>query len=189
MKLTTLLTPFAGRSVLRALFVLGLALGFQAAPAYAQSAADGGAQAVLDQSAAPTVADAVCEPCLPKGCVHTQGYWGNKPNVNWPIPHNRNAMFFSSGLSWQQVLDAPVQGSGYLILAKQYIAAVLNIASGATAPVAILQIISNANIYFLGGTTPASCAPGACETQKGWAATLETYNSGQYPNAPKACPD
>lgn len=128
-----------------------------------------------------------CQPV--RGCVRTQGYWGNKPGVIWPVPYSRNALYFASGLTLQQILDAPVRGSGYLILAKQYIAAVLNYAAGASAPPSIIAAINDASAFFSSGTTPASCGPGQCEAQKTLAAILDTYNNGQYPGAPKHCPD
>jgi len=47
------------------------------------------------------------------GCVHTQGYWGNKPGVVWPAPFDRSAPFFNSGLTWQGILNNPPGGNGY----------------------------------------------------------------------------
>lgn len=133
-------------------------------------------------------ADAVCG-CAPKGCVRTQGYWGNKPNVLWPAPYDRKAWFFSSGLTWQQVLDSPVRGNAYLILAHQYIAAVLNRAAGASAPSGVQGVISAATDWFRGGATLSSCGPGECALQKTWAGTLDVYNNGEYPGAPQHCAD
>lgn len=128
-----------------------------------------------------------CQPV--KGCMRTQGYWGNKPGVIWPAPYKRNAYFFGSGMTLQQILEAPVRGSGYLILAKQYLAAVLNYAGGASAPPSIIAVLNDASAFFSAGTTPASCGPGQCEQQKALAAILDTYNNGLYPGAPKHCPD
>ena len=129
-------------------------------------------------------ADAVCA-CAPKGCVRTQGYWGNKPGVIWP--NKRNAMFYASGRTWQQILDTPPRGSAYIILAHQYIAAMLNRGAGASAPASVQTMIYAARTWFESGTTPASCAPGQCALQKTWAGTLDVYNNGQYPGAPKHC--
>jgi hypothetical protein len=39
------------------------------------------------------------------------------------------------------VLDSPTRGDAYFILAHQYIAAVLNIASGASAPNSLRSIV------------------------------------------------
>ena len=128
-----------------------------------------------------------CNPI--KGCVRTQGYWGNKPGVVWPAPYSRDALFFGSGLTLQQIFDAPVRGSGYLILAKQYLAAVLNYAAGASAPASIITALNEASALFSSGTTPASCGPGLCQEQIALAAILDSYNNGVYPGAPGHCPD
>lgn len=126
-----------------------------------------------------------CNPV--KGCVRTQGYWGNKPGVAWPAPYSRSAMFFSGGLTAQQVFDTPPRGSGYLILAKQYLAAVLNYAAGASAPPSIITAIDQAAAFFASGTTPASCGPGQCHDQIALGSILDTHNNGEYPGAPKHC--
>lgn len=128
--------------------------------------------------------------CQIKGCVRTQGYWGNKPGVVWPAPFSRSAPFFSSTLSWQQIMDAaPQGGNAYIILAHQYIAAQLNIAAGASAPSSIQTIISQATAFFNSGANLDSCRGSDCATQKTWAGILDTYNNGLYPGAPKHCPD
>lgn len=129
---------------------------------------------------------AVCG-CPPKGCVRTQGYWGNKPGVVWPAPYKRTALFFSSGRTWQQILDTPPRGSAYIILAHQYIAAVLNRAAGASAPAGVQSVIDAAGAWLRSGTVPSTCGPGDCAQQKTWAGILDTYNNGQYPGAPKHC--
>lgn len=128
-----------------------------------------------------------CKPV--KGCVRTQGYWGNKPGVIWPAPYSRDALFFASGLTLQQIFDTPVRGSGYLILAKQYLAAVLNYAAGASAPPSVMDAINDASAFLSSGTTPASCGPGECQEQIALAAILDAYNNGVYPGAPGPCPD
>lgn len=146
------------------------------------------AQAPVRLEASHPVTEAVCGCGAPKGCVRTQGYWGNKPDVVWPAPYSRNATFFSSGLTWQQIMDTPpAGGNAYIILAHQYIAAVLNRAAGASAPSSLQTIINNATAWFAGGTTLATCSASECATQKNWASILDTYNNGQYPGAPKSC--
>lgn len=135
-------------------------------------------------------AGAVCGCPKPTGCVRTQGYWRSKPGVAWPAPYTRDAMFFSSGLTWQQILEtAPRGGNAYVILAHQYIASVLNRASGASAPSGVQTVINNASAFFSGGTNLDSCGGSACDTQKTWAGVLDTYNNGQYPGAPQHCPE
>lgn len=134
-------------------------------------------------------AASVCS-CTPAvGCVRSQGYWGHKKNLVWPGSYDRQALFFASGLTLQQILTSPAGGSGYIILARQYMAAVLNYAAGASAPPSIIKVIDDASTFFSGGTTAASCQPGQCAAQKAWAGILDTYNNGAYPGAPKACKD
>lgn len=75
--------------------------------------------------------------CPVVGCTRTQGYWSNKPGVAWPTPFARNAPFFSSGLTWQQLFDSPVRGNGYIILAHQYMAAALTRGTAASMPAGV----------------------------------------------------
>lgn len=132
---------------------------------------------------------AVCGCQQPKGCTRTQGYWGNKPGVIWPAPYHGTTLFHASGLTWQQVFDTPPKwGNGYLILAHQTMAALLNRASGASAPSAVQTVINQAVAWFASGVTPQSCGASLCATQRNWAGILDTYNNGRYPNAPKHCP-
>jgi hypothetical protein len=153
---------------------------------------------VLGQSLDPKVAplfvqgNEVIEPvcgCGPKGCVRTQGYWGNKPGVVWPGGWSRGMSFYSSGLTWQQVLDTPPRGNAYIILADQFITAVLNRNAGASAPQGVQDVMAAARDWFASGTTLDTCTPGTCELQKTWAATLDVYNNGNYPGGPPHCTD
>jgi hypothetical protein len=126
--------------------------------------------------------------CLPTGCVFSQGYWGNKPGVVWPFHYDRNASFYLSGQTWQQVLDTSVNVSpGYYQLAHQFIAATLNKANGAPVPASIQTLLDTADAWFL-ANTPAVCTSGSsCGTQKTWAAILDDYNNGVYPGGPQHC--
>lgn len=125
-------------------------------------------------------------PCSPSlGCTLTQGYWKNLgPEQNphtWPAAFDRGALFFNSGLTWQQVLDTAPQGSGYFILAHQYIAAVLNVANGAAVPPGVQTAINFAESYFNGFTAPSK---GESVAQ---ATVLDDYNNGVYPGGPPHC--
>jgi hypothetical protein len=123
-----------------------------------------------------------------QGCTLTQGYWGDKPDVVWPSPYDRNATFFLSGQTWQQVLDTPVNVSqGYYQLAHQYIAAVLNLANGAVAPAGVQTVLTQAE-NWLSTHVPGDCtAGGSCGDQKDWAAILASFNEGTYPGGPPHC--
>jgi hypothetical protein len=137
------------------------------------------------------------------GCTYTQGYWGNKPGVVWPAGFDRNAPFFLSGLTWQQVLDLPVGGNGYFILAKQYISAILNQTNNACVPSGIQDTLDLATAWFGANTqgtdkigTGKDAIPatgcyvgGSCGPQKDWGAILDDYNNGVYQNGPQHCGD
>lgn len=59
--------------------------------------------------------------CPVIGCTRMQGYWKSKPGVVGPAPYARDAQFFLSGLTWQQLFNTPPRGNAYIILAYQYI--------------------------------------------------------------------
>lgn len=111
------------------------------------------------------------------GCTLTQGYWKNHTSA-WPAGYDPNAPFFNSGKSWIQVLNTPPKGSAYLILAHQYIAATLNIASGASMPPDVQTAYDDATNYFQNGV-------GGDLT--GWANILDNYNNGLAAGGPAHC--
>lgn len=182
---------FALRIILAAGLLVGIGASPTAAlasePVRAQLSAGACDSLVLVEGGTADALLADCT-CPPKGCVRTQGYWGNKPDVVWPKGYSRDAQFFASGLTWQQVLDSPTRGDAYFILAHQYIAAVLNTASGASAPNSVRSVILAAGAWFA-SATPGTCVRGACQLQRSWASILDEYNNGEYPGGPKHCPD
>ena len=126
-------------------------------------------------------------PCEAFGCTYTQGYWSDKPGVVWPTPYSRDAYFFLSGQTWQQVLDTPVNVSqGYYQLAHQYIAAVLN-ATGASVPDGVQETLDLAEEWLTVNVPYVCTGPGSCGYQKDWAAVLDLYNNGLYPGGPPHC--
>lgn len=111
------------------------------------------------------------------GCTLTQGYWKN--HSNWPSPYSPNALFFSSGKTWMTILGtAPKGGNAYLILAHQYIAATLNIASGASMPDDVKAAYDAATTYF---------QTGVGSDPIGWATILDNYNNGLAAGGPAHC--
>jgi hypothetical protein len=143
-------------------------------------------KATWDAGEPPPCAD---EPPPPPNCTYTQCYWGNKPDVVWPDPYSREALFYElindPDQTWQGVLDTSVAGgNGYYQLSHQYIAAVLNVANGVTAPEGILETLEFAD-NWLGGNTSADCGGKLCGEQKTWATTLALFNEGKYPGGPK----
>lgn len=121
------------------------------------------------------------------GCTLTQGYWKNHTS-NWPSPYSPSATFYLSGQTWLEVFNTSPNGSGYYILAVQFMAAKLNIANGAGAPASILTALSDSETFFL-NNTPASCTAANfnCNQQKATAAVLDDYNNGIYNGGPPHC--
>ena len=78
----------------------------------------------------PTATATVTPTPTPTGCVFGQGYWKNHPEA-WPVTELQlgNTTYTQDQLL--AILREPVRGNGILILAKQEIAAKLNIANGA----------------------------------------------------------
>jgi hypothetical protein len=136
-----------------------------------------------------------CGGCNPDACTYTQGYWGNKPGVVWPEGYSRDAWFWyddltGEGQTWQQVLDAPTGGSGYYILAHQYIAAVLNKANGVCVPKGVQDTINLADAWFdTNGPSACDCKGSCCGLQKDWGEVLDDFNNGIYPGGPVHCGD
>jgi hypothetical protein len=144
-------------------------------------------------------------PACPKecACTYSQGYWGSKPGVEWPVGFDRNAAFFLSGMTWQQIMDTAPGGNGYFILAKQYIAAILNEANGSCVPSGVQDTLDLATAWLNANTqgtpktgTGQNAVPatgcyvgGSCGTQKDWGAVVEDYNLGEYPGSPGHCGD
>jgi hypothetical protein len=79
----------------------------------------------------------------PSGCVFTQGFWKNHPEA-WPVTELQLGNVTYTQEQLLEILREPVRGNGLLILAKQEIAAKLNIASGADGS-CIHQALANAD--------------------------------------------
>lgn len=128
----------------------------------------------------------------PFGCTYTQGYWGNKPGVQWPLAvATRETAFYLSGQTWQQVLDTPVNKSqGYYQLAHQFIAARLNIEkidNTPSVPDGISDTLNLAAAWLATHSQSTCTSSGSCGTQKDWAATLDLFNNGVYVGGPPHC--
>jgi hypothetical protein len=67
--------------------------------------------------------DAVVET---RRCTFGAGYWKTHP-LAWPAPFDPDAIFYTSGMRWIEVLRTPPEGDPYYILAHQFIAAGLNL--------------------------------------------------------------
>lgn len=76
------------------------------------------------------------------GCTLTQGYWKN--HGNWPIEAGAEMC----GQTWLEILKTPPKGDAWYILAHQWIAAKLNVASGAVPPLEVADAIAQAGVYL-----------------------------------------
>jgi hypothetical protein len=132
-------------------------------------------------------------PCT--GCTLTLGYWkthstyGPAPKADdgWfsigdvdgdGTAEGPDEMFFTSGKTWLQILNTASAGDQYLNLARQYVAARLNLANGVTSPPAsVTSAIDAATTYFQ--TQPAGITSGrlpkSLQTAPG---VLDQFNRG-----------
>lgn len=130
-----------------------------------------------------TVSIPIHVPC--GGCTLTQGYWRTH-SLRGPAPYDdawllvgpagSDTTFFATGKTYYEILWLPVAGDPYLILAKQYIAAKLNVLNGADATVlgmSLTQAEALLTQYNL-GNVPAN-KRGQFTSLAG---TLDSYNNG-----------
>jgi len=112
----------------------------------------------------------------PTGCTHTQGYWKNHPRA-WPLPLDT----LLCGRTWMEILRDSPRGDAWLILAHQWIAASLNVASGASTPDEVDAAL--ATPFILACVVNPADRAAALET----AETLDQYNNGDI--GPGHCDD
>ena len=116
--------------------------------------------------------------CPESGCTLTQGYWQNHADpgkkqydVTWDeLSDGPETPFFTSGKTYLEVLETPVAGDKYYILAHQYIAAELNILRGASDST-IAEEMEWAKEYFEGVSATD-------EEIVEWADKLDKFNNG-----------
>ncbi|HJU72388.1 MAG TPA: hypothetical protein VJ717_01485 [Gemmatimonadaceae bacterium] len=119
----------------------------------------------------------------PSFCTRTQGFWKNHTEL-W----NEGATFFNSGASMITILNTPPKGNAYLILAHQYIAAVLNTGGNPSGTASVDAAIAGAAAYFTGAAAGIPDPGEPTRTQLlGWATTLDNFNNGVI--GPGHCPD
>lgn len=91
------------------------------------------------------------------GCTLTPGYWkthseyGPAPyDDTWALlPNGADTPFFSSGLTYYETLWTPSRhGNAWVILARAYIAAELNVLNGASIPTDVLDAWTTAQDYL-----------------------------------------
>jgi hypothetical protein len=114
-----------------------------------------------------------------RGCTLTQGYWSTHnseaevPALQdaWPIAEDTQMC----GMGMLDILQAEPNGDAWMILAAQYIAAQLNIASGATTPGLIDAAMQSAGEYLAGCSISDADRDGALAVSQ----MLDAYNNGE----------
>jgi hypothetical protein len=114
-----------------------------------------------------------------EGCTRTIGYWRNhsaeatnpSQQIAWPISENTTIC----STTWLDLLNtAPRGGNAFIILARQWIAAQLNVAAGADASAAIDDAIAEAGDLLAGCSISADMRDEALEL----ATLLDDFNNG-----------
>jgi hypothetical protein len=142
----------------------------------------------IDISVASSKAGVVCsQPATNAGCVKTQGYWKNHAEA-WPVNELKLGSVTYTKSQLINILRQPTKGNGLVSLAKQLIAAKLNTAAGAGAPIAIQTAIAQADLLIGNKVIPPvgtnSVKPSVTD---GLNATLDAYNNGKSAGGPAHC--
>jgi hypothetical protein len=115
------------------------------------------------------------EPVAPPGhCAYTQGWYKNHTD-SWPSGSLTPNTVWDGGKTIIDLFNTPPKGSQYIILAHQYITALLNIQGGSNVPPAVQTALNTAAAYFAGG------GPGAGDPNvdiTGVSTILDNYNNG-----------
>jgi hypothetical protein len=140
----------------------------------------------------------VPELCGLGGCTYTQGYWkthvvyaakpqfAKKRDKTWDMIDGAGALdeaaqFYTSGMSYIQVMWTPPKGNAYYQLAHQYIAAKLNTLAGAATTPQVASAIAQAEAMFSAHGSPSD-AWWSNKTNKSnaiaLAGILGSYNEG-----------
>lgn len=117
-----------------------------------------------------------------EGCTLTQGYWKNhsryadNPSQQQPWPIDEDTAL--CGSTWYEVInDSAVRGNAWLQLAHQWIAANLNVASGAAVPDEVGDALVEADTLLQGYCT--ELPEEEAERARELADLLDTYNNGE----------
>jgi hypothetical protein len=137
--------------------------------------------ATFDDGSQSITAAALNAPPPPAAnCPRGQGFWKNHESA-WPVASLTLGSQTYAQAQLLQVLGAPVRGDASLILARQLIASLLNLANG-SAPGAVGPVVADAQARLgtFSGRLPygvkTSSVSGTALTAD--ASLLETYNSG-----------
>ncbi|XVX20844.1 hypothetical protein ACQP1U_02905 [Actinomycetota bacterium] len=127
----------------------------------------------------------VSESCF-AGCTYTQGYWKTHP-ATWPTGYSPSNPFFQSGQTWLKVMNTSAKSGVYYQLAYQYIAAELNVASGAAASAEVTNALAQAESFFASATPKTKLTRAQQAELLKAAALLDAYNNGTGYYGPYHC--
>jgi hypothetical protein len=112
---------------------------------------------------------------IPPGhCTYTQGWYKNHTS-SWPSGSLTPNTVWDGGLTIINLFNTPPKGSQYIILAHQYITALLNIQGGSSVPAAVQTALNTAAAYFAGGGNGAG---DSSVDITGVSTILDNYNNG-----------
>ena len=116
--------------------------------------------------------------CRRRDVSFTLGFWKNHTS-DWPSGFDPKRPFFPErDRHWLGALSTPPKGNAYYILSQQYVAAVLNGASGASVPANVQTAIDGATALH-GQRSDSGPETAPSEAQLiAWANTLDQYNNG-----------
>jgi hypothetical protein len=110
----------------------------------------------------------------PGHCTFTQGWYKNHTG-SWPSGGLTPTTVWDGGKTIIDLFNTPPKGSQYIILAHQYITALLNIQGGSTVTPAVQTALDTAAAYFVGGGAGAG-DPNVNIT--GVSTILDNFNNG-----------
>ncbi len=121
------------------------------------------------------------------GCTLSHGYWKNHPE-SWPVDSLKLGTQLYDKEALLKILKEPARGNGLISLAHQLISAKLNIAAGASLPLAIKEVIQEADTLIVGLIIPPLGNGYIKPSQTGGITeTLDDYNNGLIPGGPRHC--
>ena len=119
--------------------------------------------------------------CVSGNCPLSQGYWKNHPD-DWPASALPMLLGTTNSYTKSELLDIlnmPIKGDASLILARQLIAAKLNLANGSD-PTPVSATISDADALIGAASIPMGIKPNSATGQlmTSYAGVLDDYNNG-----------
>src|SRR5690606_31830244 len=104
------------------------------------------------------------------------------PDDTWLLilPDGPDTIFYLSGQTYLEVMRTPPAGNAYYNLATQYIAAQLNVLSGASATAEVdAAIVAAENLFSTQSPAQVAALKGKAANEiRQWASILDQYNNG-----------